>query len=147
MRRVVYATPGVREMESPELELMSGDSYRERLLKYIPGEVIAVYVTLYSVAKSAGDTIPQVLIQWLIFLIVASLTPFYVNLLTSEPGYNSATKQIVISTAAFIVWVFALGGPFELMTWYNPVYGALALPLYTFMIPIIKGDPLRREGT
>jgi len=35
------------------------------------------------------------------------------------------------------VWLFALGGPFALLDWYEPAFGAIVLPLYTLIVPII----------
>ena len=46
-------------------------------------------------------------------------------------------SQITVSTIAFVVWVFALGGPFSHCAWYQPAYGALILPIYTFFVPIM----------
>jgi hypothetical protein len=45
--------------------------------------------------------------------------------------------QLGISTIAFVVWVFALGGPFATVSWYQPIYGALLLPIFTFFVPMI----------
>ena len=46
--------------------------------------------------------------------------------------------QLIISTGVFIVWAFALGGPFAQLSWYTPVYGGLLLSAYTFLIPVIE---------
>lgn len=42
-----------------------------------------------------------------------------------------AVGQVLISTIAFVVWVFAIGGPFASLDWYKPVYGGIALILVT----------------
>ena len=39
-------------------------------------------------------------------------------------------QQHIISFLSFVVWVFALGGPFLLFSWYNPLYGEILLPVY-----------------
>jgi hypothetical protein len=48
-------------------------------------------------------------------------------------------KQILIGIGAFILWVFALGGPFAATwpDWYHAEYGSVALILYTVLIPIM----------
>jgi hypothetical protein len=48
--------------------------------------------------------------------------------------------QAAISTGAFIVWVFALGGPFSSLNWYNPLYGTLVLIGFTLVTGLINPD-------
>jgi len=47
-------------------------------------------------------------------------------------------SQLIISTLSVPVWLFAIGGPFDLLYWYRPALGAIALPLYTLILPIIS---------
>jgi hypothetical protein len=113
----------------------NADDYQSRLLKYIPAEVIAVYLTLDNALRSAKDQIALQSWLWIIFGILLVGTPLYLW------RVSKVTKkvQLLISTIAFAVWVFALGGAFALQSWYHPVYGALLLPLYTFFVPVISG--------
>ena len=39
---------------------------------------------------------------------------------------------------AFVVWVFALGEPFNSLSFYSPVYGSILLILYNLIIPLIN---------
>ena len=104
------------------------DGYKERLFKYIPGEVVALYLGLVAVVRAASDAPP--LLEWLIFIVGVVATPYYMY--TSQKVRSRF--QLAISTAAFAVWVFALGGPFAQLGWYQPVYGGLLLPIFTFFI-------------
>jgi len=112
------------------------DDYQSRLLKYIPAEVIAVYLRLDSVIRSAKDQIPSQLWLWIIFAVLLVGTPLYLWRVSKV----AKKGQLIISTIAFAVWVFALGGAFGSQGWYHPVYGALLLPLYTFFVPVLSGD-------
>jgi len=49
-------------------------------------------------------------------------------------------QQHVISLLSFIIWVFALGGPFAMYSWYNPVYGEILLPVFTLGIAIWEAE-------
>ncbi|OGA55625.1 MAG: hypothetical protein A3G81_20305 [Betaproteobacteria bacterium RIFCSPLOWO2_12_FULL_65_14] len=104
------------------------DTYRDRLFKYIPAEVVTLYLGLSGVLATAADA-PQFL-HWVIFFAGLVGTPFY--LLTAQ-NVTSRT-QLVISTLAFAVWVFALGGPFKDLAGYKQIYGAVLLPLFTFFV-------------
>ena len=108
------------------------DDYLTRLLKYIPAEMVALWVTTYGIASV---DIPFEIITWLIFIAILVLTPLYLWRLQKVNN----KLQLGLSTVSFAVWVFALGGPFALYSWYNTVYGALLLPFITILIPIIKG--------
>jgi hypothetical protein len=45
--------------------------------------------------------------------------------------------QTAISTGAFAVWVFALGGPFASLVFYRPSYGSIVLIMYTLVVALI----------
>jgi hypothetical protein len=108
------------------------DDYVTKLLKYIPAEVIALYITLDALARSSGET--QLQLYWLIFAFGIVVTPLYLWRIQKV----HKVLQLLISTVAFFVWVFAMGGPFVHLDWYNPLYGGMLLPSYTFLIPIIE---------
>ena len=111
------------------------DDYLDRLLKYIPAEMVALWITAYGIASAASVDIPFEIITWLIFIAILVMTPLYLWRLQNV----NSKLQLGLSTVSFAVWVFALGGPFALYGWYNIVYGALLLPFVTVAIPIIKG--------
>ena len=35
------------------------------------------------------------------------------------------------------LFISTLSGPFALLDWYEPAFGAIVLPLYTLIVPII----------
>jgi hypothetical protein len=112
------------------------DDYQARLLKYIPAEVVAVYLTLDGIVRSAANQLPQKPWLWIIFVILLIGTPIYLWRITKV----TKKVQLIISTLSFAVWIFALGGAFATTPWYKPVYGTLLLPIYTFIVPFFEGD-------
>ena len=113
------------------------DDYKSRLLKYIPAEIVAAFVTIEGIIKSVTQA--PVFVYWTVFFVLLVLTPFYVWRVSSEPDKPPATAQIVVAAIAFFVWVFALGGPFSSLGWYMPLYGSILLVLYTVAIPAFVG--------
>ena len=139
MRKVVrsskkFVTLGIQPAGEEKQEARS-DDYFTQIIKYIPSEAVALYVTLYGVVAAAKTQIPFETILWIIFILGIVGTPSYLWRITKV---NDMT-QLAISTVAFVVWVFALGGPFANLSWYNTVYGAIALVVYTFFVPIVRG--------
>jgi hypothetical protein len=110
------------------------DRYQDRLIKYIPADVIAVYLAIAGILKTATAHVPIHVLQWVVFLILVPGTWLYLWRVAKV----SKWQQIVISVIAYVVWVFSLGGPFTQFAWYDAVYGAILLPLYTFLVPIFE---------
>jgi hypothetical protein len=117
------------------------DSYFDRVIKYIPADIVGAWVAVTGLINSAAD-IPKDTILWIAFLSGVLLTAIWTLRQTAEPKKSPAITQIAISTGAFIVWVFALGGPFVTLDFYRPLYGSLLLILYTLVVALI----VPREG-
>jgi hypothetical protein len=86
----------------------------------------------------------QVPLYWVVFVAILILTPLYVCL---KPTYifflnepPSRKFHAIAASVSFTVWVFALGGPFE-VTWpgiYQPFFGTILLVLTTLTIPVLE---------
>jgi hypothetical protein len=109
------------------------DGYQDRVLKYIPADINAAWLALTGIVKSV-TTIPQSSVLWILFCILLILTPIWIWKQTSDVKKPPAVTQILVSTGAFFVWVFALGDPFTNLSFYQPVYGSILLILYTLIV-------------
>jgi hypothetical protein len=111
------------------------DDYSSRLVKYIPSEVIALYITLGTIIDSANS---QSKIGLSVFVLILGLlaTPLYLWRIQKV----NKLRQLAISTGAYVVWVIAIKTPPFLANagWYEPQYAALLLPLYTFAAALIE---------
>jgi hypothetical protein len=113
------------------------DSYNDRLIKYIPAEVVSVYLFVSGALFTAKTQISQRAswwAGWIVFGFMAIMTPIYMKRLQGV----TKRQQLAIVFFSFIVWVFSIGGPFTTFGWYHPIWGAILLPLYTFSIPIFQ---------
>ena len=116
------------------------DDYLSRVLKHIPSEIVMAYIAIEGVLRTSYD--PNVWAErktlltllWIVTAALTVLTPFYLwRVMRVRRG-----TQLFISTLSVPVWLFALGGPFALLDWYEPAFGAIVLPLYTLVVPIIS---------
>ncbi|HAX92477.1 MAG TPA: hypothetical protein DCY25_00775 [Bacteroidales bacterium] len=112
------------------------DTYSDRLFKYIPAEIVAGYIFAAGMLENLTKAGEISLFQWGLFLIFLILTPLYLWRVQKVQKIS----QHIISALSFVVWVFALGGPFSLLSWYNPVYGAVLLPVFTLAVAIVEAD-------
>lgn len=109
------------------------DTYFDKIVKYIPGDIVAAWVAVSGLVKSATD-VPTSTVLWVCFAVGVALTAAWTWKQTNVEGQPAAVQQIIISTVAFCVWVFALGAPFDTLAWYHSVYASLALIGYTLVV-------------
>lgn len=126
------ATPGTYAENLPP----AGDRYADRLLKYIPAEAVVCYLFVLGVMEKLSGENEIRIFQWSVFVVFCILTAMYLWRVLDVRKF----MQIAISVMAFVVWVFALGGPFALLPWYDPVYGEILLPVFTFTIALIEPE-------
>jgi hypothetical protein len=136
-RRVVTAKDVAAELRAARAVAPQADGYLTRLMKYIPGEIVAGFLLINTLIDSAADV--ATVVPWIVFFVFLVGTPLYTWRVTNEPGKSLAKTDIVVATIAFAIWVFALGGPFSELGWYLPVYGSILLIIYTLAIPAFVG--------
>lgn len=117
------------------------DSYRERLVKYVPVEILVLYVAVYGTSYALLSFQPyfSLLARW---ILLAGIIGTILWLWKAEGVADWV--QLVISTFGFVLWVFAFGVvPVAELPWYNQVAAALFLPVYVFGTPLVEGIPDR----
>lgn len=127
--------------QEPPPDSKATDSYFEKLLKYIPADIVAGYVAIAGILTEHNNQ--PLWLTWSVFGILLALTPLYVCYKKTEPpGFSwSKTFHWVTSCIAFTAWVFALGGPFAAtFSWYQPYLGSVVLILTTLIIPVLEGQ-------
>lgn len=139
--------PRVRTARDAACDASVGeDAYLTKVVKYIPAEVVAAYVAASRALQGAEGEIPLETLLWAVTIVLAALTPLWILFAAADPGKPRPDFQAGAATAAFVCWVFALGGPFELQPWYRPVYGTLVLILATLVMPLIEKAVLGSRG-
>ena len=122
--------------EAVDLKKTAVDNYMDRLLKYIPAEIVAVYIFVESLILKEQSPEDLSVIYWIVFIAFAVLTPLYLWRILKV----TKVIQLIISMLSFVVWVFAIGGPFILFGWYKSIYGAIILPIFILAVAIINPE-------
>lgn len=117
------------------------DGYVDRLLKYIPAEIVALYLGVINVIPAPQSDHKTAL--WVVSTISALCVPLYTYLATQKPNHEALWSQILISSAAFPLWVFAIGGPFEQCKWYVNYrwVAAITICFATFLFGLYMPSP------
>ena len=122
---------------TPIKDINQASDYKDRLLKLIPGEVVAAYITIDGIIPPEAE-----LAKWValfVALVLLASIPFYLTRVYEVTNW----KQIGFTMGSFLIWLYSLGGPFELwdssigVAIHFPYIGSILLILWTLLIPII----------
>ena len=115
------------------------DSYRERLIKYIPVETIALFIVAYGITYylSGTEAWYPIVARWILILGV------FGTVLYLWKGENiTDVVQLGISAIGFLIWACALGVITVIsLPFYNAIAAGLLLFAYVFLAPLIDGVP------
>ncbi len=112
------------------------DAYADRLIKYIPADVVGAWLAADGAIR-ASDNTPTTVLLWISFLFLLLLTPLWIFRQTKEAHKPPAMTQALIATGSFAVWVFAIGGPFARYSFYRPLYATLLLIGYSLVVAAV----------
>jgi hypothetical protein len=112
----------------PTVEDFSG-----RLAKYIPAEIVGLYLAAAGFVPKGHPK--EMAALWTIFGLCWVLTLIYLILATRDKEYRKGPLwiQVIVGTVAFPFWVFAIGGPFVSLSWYEPFIASIVLVFVTFI--------------
>ena len=117
-RLVVSRLPNPHDIAGAELAVPGNGlgngaiaDYLERVAKYIPVEIVSALLAIRSVvpAQGAPDALP-VKLEIGLYALPVVLTPLY--LLRLGGDVPQKTRQLAIAMVSFMVWSYAIGGPF-----------------------------------
>jgi hypothetical protein len=107
----------------------------DRVVKYVPADVIAAWTAAVAVIKGAVG-IPSATVLLICFVVGIALTFWWILKQTDAPGMPPAHKQAIIASVAFMVWVLALGDlddALKTVIAWNEAYAKLLLILFTLI--------------
>lgn len=111
--------------------ITTGNDYQTKLVKLIPAEFVAAYLTIDNIVP-AGP-----LREWLLsFAVVVLLLalPSYLRRISKVQG----VAQILVTCGSFLVWIYSLGGPFnEWDLFIKPLAGVILI-LWTTLLPLFN---------
>jgi small-conductance mechanosensitive channel len=136
--RIVNPDSGVKKVSKRQPQ-EDFNSYLDRLTKMIPTPVIALY--LVGISQIPADQ-RIALVVWAVICLIGVIVLMVYG--TADPKKNKSPDwiHIAISAGAFLIWVYAMGGPFAAYNLQVPFIGSLAVLAYTFFVPIFYKGPI-----
>ncbi len=107
-------------------------SYLDKLMKMIPGEVVGLYLVGSGFINK--DERLTILVWSVLCLFGVVLTKAYG---TADPVNAKPPDwtHVLISSIAFVIWVYTMGGPFASYNIASPRIGSLLVLAWTFFVP------------
>ncbi len=112
--------------------------YLDRLMKMIPGEAVGLYLVGSGFIPTAQSL---VLLIWSVICLGGVI---------AIKAYGTADRanqippdwvHVAISSVAFVIWVYSIGGPFAAYGIGTPYIGSLLVLAWTFFVPIFYKGP------
>ncbi|MBO9681296.1 MAG: hypothetical protein J7502_01265 [Flavisolibacter sp.] len=133
-RQIITKTAAITVQANTNQE----DPYVNKLLKLIPADIIAVYLTVFNLiqAYQRSDGGTNGTFQWIVFAAILVITPFYLRLIAKV----ESVLQIIFCVISFCIWVFSIGGPGtgkEIGGYSIQFIASILLPIYTLFIPFV----------
>lgn len=124
-------------------------AYVDRLVKLIPAEVVALYLTgrpliqPEETERTADD--PDQRIYWLVWTLVCLVAVLVVRRwATSDPTWRLRPQwnAVIVAAISFLVWVYSLGDVFRGYGLWSATAAALAVLAWTFFAPFLVPTPV-----
>jgi hypothetical protein len=134
-RRIVYGRgiPVASAADGPK-----DDPYVQRVIKLVPAEVVTFFVGINGIIQAAKGA-NSAWLGFAAFIAGVIFTPLYTRKIASDGGGNVSSKQLILTTVAFVVWAFAVSAPLTAFGYSDTaLYGALALPTFTMIAGLVR---------
>ena len=112
------------------------DTYTDRIVKFIPSEVVAGWLAITSAIKAAAQP-PSETVIWVIFVVGVFFAAAWTWRASSEAGKHPPYIQTAVSTVAFFVWAYATGGGAP--QWPGTIYQPLTATLLLVGFSLLSG--------
>lgn len=127
----------IKSVQQLQVQNVAPNDFKDRLIKLIPAEIIAAYITISGLIIGFAKDKPNAdksNLLWIIILILMILTPVY---LMKVLGI-SKKGQLLFSTIGFLIWAFATASPYtkDILGFSFELITSVILILYTLLIPL-----------
>ena len=106
-------------------------SYLDRLVQLIPTEIVAAYLAVHGIVATREDAVRDLILEVSAGVLLLVLPLYLWRLHGVRSGF-----QILLTMGSFVVWVAAVSIPLYTRWSLDPVWGSIALILWTTVIPV-----------
>jgi hypothetical protein len=124
-----------------------GDGAAARIAKFIPGEVLVFYISAIGILDGLAKTEPdKAWWAWRCFLLGMAVTFCHFAFYLPKAVTRFSLLHAVVSSLAFFVWAYALGGPFQDSPQYAHWKGSILMLAFTLLsayvpLPVMDVEP------
>jgi hypothetical protein len=120
-------------------EITPENDFKDRLVKLIPAEFIAAYLTINNLVQG-NDEKSLFWTQVIAIAVMFAVLPFYQLRVLNIRGFG----QNAATCGAFLLWVASIGSPLNSDVFrdavfpYQPLHGTVAMVLWTLVAPVLN---------
>lgn len=119
-------------------QIEPANRYADVLVKLIPTEIIGAYMVIAGFISPGLRGARWIALGATLFLLV--IIPFYLRMIMDVQRRD----QWIFTSLSFVVWVYWMGGPFQLWGIHIPQIASIILVLWTLLIPLINRPKIVR---
>ena len=128
---------------------VASDQFLAKVAKFVPSELVAPYLAISGILLTSSDLLvkPVGICCYVLFQVY---TPIYMYRISKRELRSEKVCRIqaAMSSIAFLVWAYSIGGIFSLLGWHRPFLASILLILFSVasgMVPV--RDASRASGT
>jgi Kef-type K+ transport system membrane component KefB len=133
MSRIVERKSAVNEQPGNKF-----GEWGERVAKYVPAEVLSFYLPANATIDAAAPADANARIGCYIFIFILGLVCTTAFLFKAARPQRPPMVQLIISSIAFVLWAYYLGGVFTMLGWHNNLIAAIALGSFTLVAGLVE---------
>lgn len=120
-------------------QITGQNQYVEKLLKLVPTEIVAAFVSIQGILLTQPSTVLQPWLFGIALFLAFVVLPLYLR----KAQDVQSPAQILLTTLAFLIWAYNMGGNNMafLADDFNPAIASVLLILFTVIAPLYKGQP------
>ena len=129
---------GQTTLEANSDSTSTSDDYLTRLVKLVPAEVIALYLSF----KASAESIDHLPLWGFICLLLVILVR---TVGTKQTGKPFQLIAVLVAVISFILWIYGIGQkiwPLDFaFGWLSGAFSSISIGVWTFVVPYFyKGD-------
>jgi hypothetical protein len=113
-------------------------AYMDRLLKLIPAEIVALYLTFHTAAD------PKSSFSWwwpIICLVLVIIARYLATRVATDPFWKFQWIAVLVAAVSYLLWIYAIGDSIAGFVIREPIWISAGIAIWTLAVPYFyKGD-------
>lgn len=141
-RVLIHEGPRLGRADTPIPRRETGpkpDNYFDRLLKYVPAEMISAYIVLSNPVRDSFGGAQKNIVYWILLAVGASLTAIFAWRVLQV----KRVQQLAMTALGFVIFVASKGDAFASFDWWKGYYALAGAVIFLILIAVLRLPQLK----